>query len=759
MIGGRTRESYSDAARRAAETRRRQREAEDAEINRARMERAGGLDTPGAKFETVQEERERRRKERRRERDRARRQAKKGASTTSAAEGAAPAVPTSDLDVLTESLGMGPAIVETDLPPERPPEKPKPVRDWSWPGGSTLSGGGELPHMAGGGDLPPKMGKFVSSSSMDDDVQYREIQRTLRRRAAEKAAREGVHEVTQDDLVEPPWWMDHMARGGELPRFASGGYFRGRPRRSASDIARDMLDWANTQSGGPNLSGAGQKESPRSYDVAEWMANNRAIDSLREALGRAGYSPQDVSRLASNKDVLGMWKVGWSLADLRRTGLIPIDPHSPEDIEVVGDDTAPTSAPIADVSIPTAPAPPIPGVRLDKRGRIITARKGSSKKNKPPVDEPVDLDEPLPLTRKRPKPFFAEGGEIPHYAVGGGGAGMAIVGDLPGQSLESIKSDPHTEVIVGNRVVSHADALRRGLFDARIPRHASGTPGAPPGWSRKGMPHVTYGTANQAAVIGMHLGVPGAGTAAHLADMVSVGQALGTGPVGAIAEVVKIATAAAIGANKAIIGGAGAAANWAASGPNVGRDIEQFGSAVSNAGESLSKLSPVAGVLVNAFGEAGKALGSFMQAVDGAINRYAEVNPEIAQQQAIGEIRQVMGDLRRGAEAAPELVRYMQTQQDLQQKFEDIKIKALNQILKTVTPILDILNKIMPEGEVIGEAVGALLSPLTVIAESVATLLNIQRDDRLPEVQDPADILLRRVGQFDNFGRDFGDLP
>ncbi len=142
--------------------------------------------------------------------------------------------------------------------------------------------------------------------------------------------------------------------------------------------------------------------------------------------------------------------------------------------------------------------------------------------------------------------------------------------------------------------------------------------------------------------------------------------------------------------------------------------------------------------------------------MDGAINRYAEVNPAIAQQQALGEIRQVMGDMRRGQEIAPEMVRYMQTQQDLQQKFEDIKIKALNQILKIVNPILEVLERILPEGEAVEDAIRALLMPLEVLATMAATIANVQRDDRMPVVQDPADILLHDMGRYDNFDTDFG---
>lgn len=474
----------------------------------------------------------------------------------------------------------------------------------------------------------------------------------------------------------------------------------------------------------------------------------------------------------------------------------------------------------------------------------------------------------------------------PALASGGRTAPAAIVGDLPGQSLASIKSDPHTEVILGNQVIPHHEAARHGLFDGKLPRHAEGTkPGiadivgtdslpfsnaqmamnklfakltgeieelteqiedkaglakqiveetAPkkaeveveqlilpleqyhrdlqakyeaevkskdsgfigqfaqdyknrnqakenraagaPDWGRIGPPKPPDLVTAEDVVttskysLGMRRGSRdgsnvidfngGGGSGGGSGGGVGGGGQGGAGQgggifgaasdisakmplIGAILKAKKMVEDTVLGTTKAAIGGASGIANWSASADaDPSKPIGAFGDAASKAGESLAKVDLISGTLTMAFGEGVKSVSGFMQALDQTTKRYGEVTPMVAQQEAMGEVRQVLGDLRRGQEVGPELVRYMQTQQDMQQKFEDIKIKILNQLLAVVNPILKIMDQILPTGEAVSSTIATLLTPLAAIAEAAAALVGIQKDDRMPDIQDPADIML-----------------
>lgn len=512
--------------------------------------------------------------------------------------------------------------------------------------------------------------------------------------------------------------------------------------------------------------------------------------------------------------------------------------------------------------------------------------------------------------------------ELPHHATGGR-AQAAIVGDLPGQSLESIKSDPHTEVILGNQVIPHHEAVRHGMFDGRMPRHATGTGGQTPEWHEpdwfkmkwndfwkkvygefdavekrmagkeeheaepKVVQHGVGGTRDRPSVLPLseqeyidslkqdearkeadrsheerHAArldeyyqhrhgygpypeatlepeesgpfgargwqppppeaidprrVQGAAENAREARLRELDQSNSMAPssytvdgltqssegipglqrasppplppepppfvvrespgdagmvgipgmssimstfskvlpmVGPILDGLKLLSTAATGAVKATIGGTSGVANWAASADSdPSKTLEGMGDAVSKAGDAMSSIIPFSGLWTTALGESTKALGMFMQAVDKTAERYGEVSGSIAAQQAMGEIRQVMGDLRRAQEVGPEIVRYMKTQQDMQQKFEDIKVKILTKLLSAINPALEVIDKLLPTLEAVMEGpITALLQPIQAIAEAINSLVGTQRDDRLPTVQDPADILLSRTVQ-GRFGR------
>ncbi len=200
------------------------------------------------------------------------------------------------------------------------------------------------------------------------------------------------------------------------------------------------------------------------------------------------------------------------------------------------------------------------------------------------------------------------------------------------------------------------------------------------------------------------------------------------------------------GTIKGVIGAASTAANLIASPEgNPATAMIAAGDAASKFGDKIALLSPGLGYFNVAVGETTKAFGSLMQNLDQTANKYGEYNGAIAQQQALAEVRVAMGDLRRAQEAGPDLARYVQAQADLQQKYEDVKIKLLTKILGVVNPALEVLEKIMPSGEYIGTAVEGVIAPLTVIATIAGQMLGIQQNDRIPDVLDPTDVILNNT--------------
>ncbi len=212
--------------------------------------------------------------------------------------------------------------------------------------------------------------------------------------------------------------------------------------------------------------------------------------------------------------------------------------------------------------------------------------------------------------------------------------------------------------------------------------------------------------------------------------MKGLSSAIGIVAIGiAIGEAVK---AAVVGGIKSVVGGIGGIAQSIASpdtDPSV--PIAKLGDAASSAGEKIFLLNPAIGTAAVLFGETGKALAGLMQNLDKTAERYGEFNPQIAQQQAMAEVRQAMGDLRRSQEIAPELARYVRVQSELTQKFEDIKVKLLTQILAVVNPILEILERIVPDSNNIAGslaasagAVTSFVGPVGAAAQAISQIAN-----------------------------------
>ena len=120
------------------------------------------------------------------------------------------------------------------------------------------------------------------------------------------------------------------------------------------------------------------------------------------------------------------------------------------------------------------------------------------------------------------------------------------------------------------------------------------------------------------------------------------GAAAAAGPIGiavATAIAVKVAVDQAV---KEAIGEVGMVISSVASpSSDPAKPIAELGEAASKTGEKL----PVLGTAAIVAGESLKALASVMQALDKTAERYGQYSPQIAQAQAIAEVRQTIGDI------------------------------------------------------------------------------------------------------------------
>lgn len=250
--------------------------------------------------------------------------------------------------------------------------------------------------------------------------------------------------------------------------------------------------------------------------------------------------------------------------------------------------------------------------------------------------------------------------------------------------------------------------------------------------------------------------VPTANPATLSAVLAPSGAGSGLGAMAAAALPPFLIVSAAMAVRQAVfdgvkgaIGTAGRAVSAIASAnPDPAVPIAKFGDTISKVGEKI----PILGDAAVVAGESLKALSEVMQELNRTADRYGEFNPQIAQAQAIAEVRQVMGDLRRAQQIGPEMAKFVMAQSDLQQKFEDIKIRLLNKIIPIVTRILEILEVVVTIGEPI---VSTLAAPLVAMAEVMAQLLNLQRDAQLKEVKDPTTQLFNPMFMEPGLGHDW----
>lgn len=161
-----------------------------------------------------------------------------------------------------------------------------------------------------------------------------------------------------------------------------------------------------------------------------------------------------------------------------------------------------------------------------------------------------------------------------------------------------------------------------------------------------------------------------------------------------------------------------------------------------------AKAVPVLGTVVVVAEALAKVFGALNSAVNETVTKYADLNPAVAQAQARAEMTAIFGDIRRANEAAPQLTRYIEVQSRLQQQYEDAKMALLKKFMDIATPIMDLLDKILPpilsSLRVLDSAV-PLLELIASVAQMVADWLP-QQNQPAP-FEDPVDIILNRPEQ------------
>lgn len=168
---------------------------------------------------------------------------------------------------------------------------------------------------------------------------------------------------------------------------------------------------------------------------------------------------------------------------------------------------------------------------------------------------------------------------------------------------------------------------------------------------------------------------------------------------------------------------------------------KNLGNIITSLSGTLSVVHPALGHMAHAVGVVTNSLGSLNNTIDRTAVRYGEFSPTIAQSQAAAEARQAVGEIRRSREIGPALAGFVNAQSQLQQKFEDIKVTLLSNIVPPITRILEILETILPESSTIQEAISRIAVPLFMLAEQFGIDVSRRMADRMPVIDDPTSIL------------------
>lgn len=144
-----------------------------------------------------------------------------------------------------------------------------------------------------------------------------------------------------------------------------------------------------------------------------------------------------------------------------------------------------------------------------------------------------------------------------------------------------------------------------------------------------------------------------------------------------------------------------------------GEDPYKATTGIAGAIEKFGGYVPVIGAAVISVGAAVSVMSSLMNSVNRMAENYGQYSPEIAQAQALADIRKTLNDMNRAYKSSDEMSKFIEAQSNMEQRWEDIKLKIMMVVIPILTDILD----------------------------TVARLLSIAEGDQF-DVQDPTEVIL-----------------
>jgi hypothetical protein len=192
--------------------------------------------------------------------------------------------------------------------------------------------------------------------------------------------------------------------------------------------------------------------------------------------------------------------------------------------------------------------------------------------------------------------------------------------------------------------------------------------------------------------------------------------------------------------------------------PETGAAI---GTEAAAGGGALASIAAAAAPIAAVAAAAGTAVVAFKlltSELDRTADKYEQYSPQISQAKAMQEITNTLGDIRRSRDISPNMTQYIQAQTDLQQKYEDIKVKLLEKLLPTVTAILEAINMAIPPGsaDAIATTIALLVNPIGTVAEAASGIFGLQAknaDKDMDEKDSPVSKLIENlISVPDGFG-------
>lgn len=130
-----------------------------------------------------------------------------------------------------------------------------------------------------------------------------------------------------------------------------------------------------------------------------------------------------------------------------------------------------------------------------------------------------------------------------------------------------------------------------------------------------------------------------------------------------------------------------------------GEALQQAGANMEAFGDKIAYVIPPLAAIASTAGAVNSSMGKFMRALDGVALRYGQYSGALSQANAMSDIRQIMGDMRRSQEVGPQLARYVDVRSEVQQKIADTQTHFLSMLIPIATAALEVLNGIATGAE------------------------------------------------------------